>query len=57
MPLKEFKCIKCDNKFTLLLPKDDKICPNCKSKELKELYSSFAKSESWKVNYTHGWKS
>jgi len=56
MPLKEFDCLKCENKrFTLLIPKDKEICPKCKSKELKPLFSVHATSTTWNPFDSMGW--
>jgi putative regulatory protein, FmdB family len=48
MPLYEYKCNKCNNKFeTLVLSSDDEInCPDCNSTNLEKLFSTFGvKSE------------
>ncbi|MGH7799782.1 MAG: FmdB family zinc ribbon protein [Thermodesulfobacteriota bacterium] len=43
MPLFEYKCDKCENKFeTLVLSSDEEIsCPRCESKNIEKLFSSF----------------
>lgn len=45
MPIYEFICKKCDEKFETLVRSTDTSsveCPQCGSKELKKLLSSFA---------------
>ncbi|NLS45527.1 MAG: zinc ribbon domain-containing protein [Firmicutes bacterium] len=45
MPIFEFKCRECDNKFEELLQSSDisrVTCPNCGSGEIKRLISTFA---------------
>lgn len=46
MPIYEYICLKCDEKFSLLQslypePKDTE-CPRCHSKEIKKIISSFS---------------
>lgn len=44
MPIYEFICQRCGNKFSLLLSmakKAEAACPSCRSKELKEDYSGY----------------
>jgi putative FmdB family regulatory protein len=48
MPIYEFLCKKCSNKFEILTSFNSKEvkCPNCKSKNVQKLISKFAvKSE------------
>ncbi len=47
MPVYEYICGECKNKFTLRMTirkydnKESILCPKCKSKDLKRIYSSF----------------
>ena len=43
MPLFEYKCEKCENKFeSLVLSSDEEICcPDCGSTNLEKLFSTF----------------
>ena len=46
MPIYEYICMKCNNKFSLLQslypePKDTE-CPKCESKEVKKMFSAFS---------------
>ncbi len=56
MPMYDFYCNQCGNKFTKLLWKDpDKaevVCPECKSEEVKRLISAFASFGSMKSSYS-----
>jgi putative FmdB family regulatory protein len=46
MPIYEYMCLKCSNKFALLqslYPAGDTTeCPKCSSKEVKKIISSFS---------------
>ena len=44
MPIFEFRCNLCDHKFSKLVKSgsDEIECPNCKSDNVKKLFSSFA---------------
>ncbi|MBI2251559.1 MAG: zinc ribbon domain-containing protein [Armatimonadetes bacterium] len=48
MPIYEFKCSHCNNKFEEICASDleikDLTCPNCGNKELKRLISLFSSS-------------
>lgn len=47
MPIFEFECKACSNKFDLMIANKDKEsvkCPQCGSKEIKQLLSLFATS-------------
>ncbi|MDR2666002.1 MAG: zinc ribbon domain-containing protein [Endomicrobium sp.] len=47
MPLFEFICKKCNEKFELLVLSEGKIeCPKCKSSEVTKQFSSFSSSSS-----------
>ena len=39
MPILEFTCKKCGEKFELLVPQKEKKCPKCGSKDLKREFS------------------
>jgi putative FmdB family regulatory protein len=45
MPIYEYVCLKCNNKFALLQSlypaQNDSECPKCSSKEVKKIISSF----------------
>lgn len=45
MPLYEYKCLQCSNKFEILHKSmnslEDVVCPSCMSKENKKLFSKF----------------
>jgi putative FmdB family regulatory protein len=45
MPIYEYVCLKCNNKFALLQSlypaQNDAECPKCSSKEVKKIISSF----------------
>ncbi|MEW6456477.1 MAG: zinc ribbon domain-containing protein [Acidobacteriota bacterium] len=43
MPIYEFSCNECNEKFEVIILKSDQIieCPKCKGKSLKKLYSPF----------------
>ncbi|MCP4704567.1 MAG: zinc ribbon domain-containing protein [candidate division Zixibacteria bacterium] len=44
MPMFEFLCLECDNKFEELVLRSDITihCPQCKSNDLKKLVSGFS---------------
>lgn len=46
MPLYEYECLKCQHKFSeIIFEKEEEKnlrCPQCKSKKLERLFSSFA---------------
>ena len=47
MPLYEFKCKRCEHKFTLLVSSsaaisNTVICPECRSSEVERIFSPFA---------------
>ncbi len=46
MPLYDYECQKCFQRFTILKPAnepDENVeCPHCKSKEVKKIFSPFA---------------
>ncbi|MDI6868565.1 MAG: zinc ribbon domain-containing protein [Coprothermobacterota bacterium] len=45
MPIYEYRCLDCQNKFEVLhLNQEEKeiICPNCGSKNIKRVMSTFA---------------
>ena len=48
MPVFEYRCIDCNNKFEIFHKsanhQDDVVCPNCKSSNNKKLLSSFSAS-------------
>ncbi len=48
MPIYEYICLKCDEKFALLQslypPENNTECPKCASKEVKKIISSFNSS-------------
>jgi putative FmdB family regulatory protein len=55
MPLYEYKCIKCGNKYEKLQSinsEPDKVCPNCNAKVEKTLFPSALqfKGSGWYVN-------
>lgn len=45
MPIFEYRCSKCNEKFELLIgvgkENDESKCPNCGSKDLLKLFSTF----------------
>lgn len=44
MPVYDFKCLRCGNKFTVLVPMDEKgkvECPQCRGKEITQLFTGF----------------
>lgn len=59
MPIFEYECKKCNNKFEVLHKStanlEEVICPKCQSKENKKLFSSF--SASVKGNFTKSYGS
>jgi len=42
MPIREFQCQVCHNKFEKLNPPDDVECPNCGSKNVRQRFSTFS---------------
>ncbi|MCE1189053.1 MAG: zinc ribbon domain-containing protein [Ignavibacteria bacterium] len=46
MPVFEYNCLECDNKYEVLVKtskaEDDVVCPKCNSKNRKKLFSSFS---------------
>ncbi len=48
MPVFEYKCSSCNSKFEVLhkssVKQEDVTCPECDSKEIKKLFSSFCAS-------------
>ncbi len=46
MPIYEYLCLKCSNKFSMLQslvpPAQNTECPKCASKDVKKLLSSFS---------------
>ena len=48
MPVFEYKCTSCNSKFEVLhkssVKQEDVSCPDCNSKEIKKLFSSFSAS-------------
>ena len=48
MPIFEYRCSECNNKFEVLhkssAAEEEVICPNCKSDKNKKLMSSFSAS-------------
>jgi putative FmdB family regulatory protein len=46
MPMFEYKCLECDNKFEELVKHSDTAvnCPHCKSVDVKKLVSAFSSS-------------
>lgn len=52
MPLFEFKCENCENTFEeLLSDKSEQVrCPNCNSKNVKRMMSTFGTNLSGKTN-------
>jgi putative FmdB family regulatory protein len=48
MPVFEYKCQSCGNKYEIYHPakekKEDVICPECKSADSEKLFSTFAAS-------------
>ena len=48
MPVFEYKCTTCNSKFEVLhkssLKQEDVTCPECSSKEIKKLFSTFSAS-------------
>jgi len=48
MPVFEYKCSSCNSKFEILHKSSESkgniICPECNSKEIKKLFSSFCAS-------------
>jgi putative FmdB family regulatory protein len=51
LPLFEYKCGKCENKFeTLVLNSDEKTsCPKCGSAKLEKLFSSFGFKSAYSI--------
>ncbi len=49
MPIYEYKCVKCGNKFELLQKMDegnnDITCPKCGTSKPKKLFSTFSSSD------------
>jgi putative FmdB family regulatory protein len=58
MPLYEFSCVKCGNKFSEIkkIGDDSASCPSCGSDETKKLISLFSSSVSGagSSGHTHG---
>lgn len=48
MPIFEYSCNKCEQRFEKLLRKSDQEvdCPKCRSTDLRKLFSSFASPSS-----------
>lgn len=50
MPIREYRCDKCGHQFELLegisSDQEGKVCPQCGSRKIKPLLSSFATSNS-----------
>lgn len=46
MPMYEYICLECDNKFEELVMRSDTVvnCPLCKSADVKKLVSAFSSS-------------
>lgn len=46
MPMFEYKCLECDNKFEELVMRSDMAvnCPSCKSADVQKLVSAFSSS-------------
>ncbi|MDX1583422.1 MAG: zinc ribbon domain-containing protein [Thermoanaerobaculia bacterium] len=43
MPLREFRCTDCGNAFEMILSSGESVsCPECGSRDLQRLISSFA---------------
>ncbi|NMB25807.1 MAG: hypothetical protein GX986_09790 [Firmicutes bacterium] len=55
MPLREFQCINCGEKFEELVRNGTKVvCPKCNSQELESLISSFGFKGSTKSSAMQG---
>jgi len=42
MPIREYQCQVCHNKFEKLNPPDGVECPNCGSKNVRQRFSTFS---------------
>ena len=42
MPLYEYECKKCGERFVILEGKEEKRCPRCRSKRLERRFSKFS---------------
>jgi putative FmdB family regulatory protein len=56
MPIYEYKCNKCNNKFEFFhksLRNEEIInCPKCSSREIKKLFSKFSSTKNENFNYS-----
>ncbi len=56
MPIYEYICLDCDEKFALLQsfypPEDDISCPKCSSIQVKKVISSFSCNSGDKTDYS-----
>ncbi len=58
MPLYEYKCLKCNNKFEVLHKSSDNManvtCPECHSSNSKKLFSTFSAAVSSGSDFSAG---
>jgi putative FmdB family regulatory protein len=58
MPVYEYKCSECNNKFEVLHKSstilEEVHCPACDSKNNKKLFSSFSSKTSNEINHSDG---
>lgn len=56
MPIYEYNCLECDEKFALLQsfypPENDTFCPKCSSNNVKKVISSFSCGSGDKPGYS-----
>ncbi len=53
MPIREYSCSKCGNKFENIeieVTTGDVVCPNCKSREVQQVFSVFSRSKTNKAS-------